>query len=342
MKPEGVIMTKRYRTAIVGMGAIANVHIDALKRLDEADIVGICDNDPLKETIVKSLDENIRFFTDYNQMIDTLNLDVVHILTPHYLHAPMIMKAITYGIAVLTEKPAGINKEEIMEIIDYIDKNNSKVGIVLQNRFNPTVQKAKEILNEGSMGRILGMKGVLCWNRTGKYYTESNWRGRKDKEGGGFLINQAIHTLDLFYFFGGEISTVSGICSNMFNEGIIEVEDTAAVHFEFKSGASGVFLGTNAHCENTPMRFEIVCQNGSLLIEDETLYLKKDGLKTKLCMNVIKNGSHQYWGTSHFRLIDQFYKSFQNPGNPYVNYKEGLPGVEICLEIYKKTAWKEE
>lgn len=327
----------KLRVGIVGLGAISSVHIETLLRLENVDIVCVCDKDINKKSILSILGGNVAFFEDYSEMIDKIELDAVHILTPHNLHVPMIIKAIEKGVAVLTEKPAGINTDEIEYVNELIKKYNSKVGIVLQNRLNPATVMAKKYVDNGQFGKLTCLKAILTWNRMGEYYTESEWRGKIEKEGGGLLLNQAIHTLDLLYYLGGEIKNFNGSCHTYKNKGLIEVEDTAQIYIEYMNGGTGIFFGSNCYGVNSPVFIEMIFENGTLVIENDCLYSITTEEKLLLCINNVFDGAHDYWGTSHHMLISRFYESFYNPNVKYIKYEEGIQCAKICFEIYKKS-----
>ena len=150
-------------------------------------------------------------------------------------------------------------------------ENKRQITINFQNRFNPTSIKAKEIIDSGEMGKIRGVKGLVTWFRDADYYVESGWRGSFQTEGGGVLINQSIHTLDLMRWLVGEVEFIEGHVSTRALKDVIEVEDTAEATLYFKNGARGIFYATNCYTDNSPVEIEIHFDKGTLRIYDDEL-----------------------------------------------------------------------
>jgi predicted dehydrogenase len=136
-------------------------------------------------------------------MIDNEQLDVVHICTQHYLHPSMTIKALEKGCDVLTEKPMSTKYEDAVKMVETADRVDKTLGVIFQNRYNPGSVFAKKILDSGELGKVLGAKLDVTWMRTDEYYSKSDWKGTWDKEGGGVMIDQAIHTFDLLATLAG-------------------------------------------------------------------------------------------------------------------------------------------
>ena len=212
------------KAAIIGLGVIGKVHYDVLKRQGE-DIVALCDIDAAK---LNGYD-NVKKYFDYKKMLDEEQIDVVHICTPHYLHADMTIYALERNVNVLCEKPLCIKKEDVARIIDAENKPEAMLGVCLQNRYNKSSQFVKRYFQNKKIDFAFGN---VLWHRDKAYYASGEWRGKKETEGGGVLINQAIHTLDLMQWICGEPTSV---CANTYNyslKDVIEVEDTAVALFK--------------------------------------------------------------------------------------------------------------
>lgn len=125
----------------------------------------------------------------------------MHICTPHYLHVPMAVYGLTHGVHVFMEKPPVISGEQLAQLEEAVAGSDRRLGLCFQNRYNPSVQEVKKLLASGEAGRIRGARGLVTWSRGREYYTESGWRGSLATEGGGALINQSVHTLDLLAYF---------------------------------------------------------------------------------------------------------------------------------------------
>ena len=183
-------------TAVIGAGAIHRCHVNALRQIPNVALRALVDIDSVKG-LTLAMAYQCRFYQDYREMLLDDAIDVVHICTPHFEHKRMILAALAAGKHVFCEKPVGMNSSEFGDIVQAVDQSPGLLGVCYQNRLNPTSLRIRQELSEGGLGKMLGMKAVLTWSRSGAYYTESPWRGRLATEGGSLLINQAIHTLDL-------------------------------------------------------------------------------------------------------------------------------------------------
>ena len=329
---------KKINSAIIGCGAIYRLHADAIKQSKYSNLVAVVD---IEEQKAKSAatDYECKHFTDYKEVLLSSDIEVVHICTPHYLHASMAIEALKAGKHVLVEKPIARDVSQAQQLVQEAKKNSKYLGVCFQNRYNNTSIKIKEMLDQEVLGKIKGIKGIVAWNRDEAYYTESNWRGSWETEGGGVLINQSIHTLDLMQWFGGEIEHIEGHVSTRVLKHIIEVEDTADATIYFRNGAVGIFYATNCHTTNSPVEIEIHCEQGVLKIDDGDLLLKKDGQKQCLVSDTCSNGSKAYWGISHCNLIEQFYNSIINKNHKgFINGSEGVIALEMIDRIYKSSA----
>ena len=208
------------RSAIVGCGGIAQVHARALSEMPEAELIAFADVIPERaETMAGKYGG--RAYSSLDELLDHEKIDVLHICTPHYLHTPMAQAAAERGINVFTEKPPVIDRQQWTEFKQLGDK--VRVGICFQNRYNGSTRALKDLLSTGEPGKVLGSRGFVTWRRDAPYYTESGWRGALSTEGGGALINQAIHTLDLMAYFLGPGQVLGASLSNRHLKGIIEV-----------------------------------------------------------------------------------------------------------------------
>ena len=324
------------KTAVIGLGAIFETHFAAIKNGGFTTLCAVCDikNEKLSAALEKIADENVKGYTDYKEMIDTEKPDVVHVCTPHYLHRDMAVYALEAGCDVYLEKPAAMNAKEAMEIVEASERCGKKVCVSFQNRVIPTNALAKEIVDDARYGKLLGIRAEMTWSRGGAYYTESGWRGTWEKEGGGVLMNQSIHTLDLMYCFGGKVERVEGSVALRKNRGTIEVEDTAEATIWFENGVTGIFYATNCHAVSTPAELELVCERGSLLIRNDRLYVNADGVLREATTNDGAAVGKAVWGAGHVAMIGEFYKSILGEGGDYCYISDGYRVLEIIEGIY--------
>ena len=315
------------KTAILGCGAISYVHVEALIR-QGIDIVALCDIKKEKAQIIKekhSLDCAI--YTDYQQMLKVQEIEVVHICTPHYLHAQMAEYALAKNINVLLEKPASINEKEIDMLISAQANSKAQLGICFQNRYLEGNKDAKVFLQDKS---ICGITGTLFWCRDKDYYSLSGWRGTKEKEGGGVLINQAIHTLDLMIWLAGMPEYLTATVSNRHLQGIIEVEDTAECFWEIEKG-NAMLYATTAASKNYPINIKIDSDSHTVEITGESCEI--DG--NKYSDSNISMVGKQYWGIGHYKLIEDFYSCLKEGRKFPIGIEEGAKALKMIFAIYK-------
>ncbi|NLX71416.1 MAG: Gfo/Idh/MocA family oxidoreductase [Clostridiales bacterium] len=325
--------------AIIGCGSIHNVHADAVTGSKLSHLVCVADIQRDK-AYTSAQNYNCKWYTDYIDAIKDDAVDVVHICTPHYLHAEMAVQALLAGKHVLIEKPVSIHIKEAEEIIDAREKSRRYVGVCFQNRFNKTSQKAKEMIDSGVVGAVKGVKGIVTWFRDEDYYTKSGWRGRFATEGGGVLINQSIHTIDLMQWLGGGVEAVRGSVSTHLLGNVIEVEDTAHATLFFNNGARGVFYATNCYTTNSPVEIEIDCEKAKLRLYDEKLYVEQDGYCNCIANeNGGETSYKSYWGKSHADLIQRFYNGILNEDlGSIISVEEAMESIKIIDAIYKSSS----
>ncbi len=317
--------------AIIGCGSVAPVHAHALKQLSNVELVACADTN-MERAQRLAREYGIRAYASMEELLNSEQVEVVHLCTPHYLHTPMAGLAATRGIHVLTEKPPVINREQWAQL-----KKTSeavRVGVCFQNRYNEGVAQMKKLLAEGALGKALGARAFVTWTRDQEYYENSGWRGKLATEGGGALINQAIHTLDLMVYLMGKPSRVESSLSNHHLKGIIEVEDTLEVYMAFGQ-APGLFYATTAYCMNSPVLLEIACENGTLRLEGQALSLLwKDGRTQRLEYETPLNVAKDYWGGSHITCIADFYDALEAGRETPLGLDKIKDTIETLFAIY--------
>ncbi|RAK05462.1 putative dehydrogenase [Halanaerobium saccharolyticum] len=322
---------KKLKAAIIGCGNIYPVHADILASKENVELKHMID---IKENRAQKAAEkyNCEYLTDYSKLLDK-ELDVVHICTPHFLHSPMAIKFLESEINVLVEKPLALNYAEGRKLIQAAEKSRAHLGVAFQNRFNENNQRAKKILEAETLGKITGIKGLVTWHRDRDYYLNDEWKGFYKTEGGGVLINQAIHTLDLIQWFGGPVKAARGNVDTRVLDDVIEVEDTADATLFFEADFNGIFYATNAFSSNSPIEIEIDCEKGSMRLFEDQLLIKKDGQIDNFKENS-DTDYKAYWGYGHQRLIDGFYQDIWNDTQSNtINAQEGIKTLELIKAI---------
>lgn len=323
-----------FRTAVIGCGGIAQVHKKVLMSIPEVELIACCD---IKAEKAKQYADgtSMRWYESLDEMLACEELDSVHICVPHPLHTPIAIKCADAGLHVFTEKPPVVSYEQWTDFSRLRDAG-TYVGICFQNRYNYSVKKAYELIAAGSLGKVKGARAFLTWNRPAEYYTDSDWRGHWDTEGGGCLINQAIHTLDLLVYLLGKPEDVQCHMSNHTLKGVIEVEDTFESYIKFKDDVGAVFFASNAYCDNAPVLIDISCESGCMRLEGDTLTVTYgDGSKASFSDSMVPQFAKDYWGNSHFECIKDFYDAISSK-KPYKNDIDSVSStMELMLNMYK-------
>ena len=312
------------RIGIIGLGTIGKVHKEVIDSLSE-DLVAICDNNPN----VLSKYSKIKGYLDYQQMIDKENLDVVHICTPHYLHTEMILYALNKNLNVLCEKPLCIKMEDIPLILEAEKNSLGKLGVCHQNRYNNVNMYLNKYLEDKS---IISAHGEVIWCRRESYYAQAEWRGKVTTEGGGVLINQALHTLDLMQWFCGEPQSVDGVISRLLLSEKIEVEDTAMLYCNGKTPFS--FFATNTGGSDLPTEVKLYLSNGEYIVAYPDRLFINNKLVTQENMSVVLGKC--CYGNGHEKLILDFYDCIKNNKPFAIDGNEACKAIKIILQIYRK------
>jgi UDP-N-acetyl-2-amino-2-deoxyglucuronate dehydrogenase len=328
------VKMEKLNTAIIGCGAIFGVHAAALQQLPEARLAAVVDINEAKAAEAAQ-HYGCRSYTDYRQMIQDERIQVVHICTPHYLHAEMTIAALRSGKHVLVEKPMATMLADAAAMINVSRETGKSLGVCFQNRYNSTAVRLKSILDSGQAGKVLRARAALKWHRDAAYYQESGWRGAWATEGGGVLINQAIHTLDLLQWFIGGIKSVTGSIATNCLKDIIEVEDTAQAVFTFKNGVTADFCATNCHPVNAPVKLEIECERLSLKLAGDLAIQTLDGRVEKVTEVNARTGAKAYWGCSHLELITDFYRCLQTGEHFTLDGVAGRTALQMVQAIYR-------
>ena len=319
--------------AVIGIGNIGNVHCSVVTNSELVNLYAICDIDESK----MELDEyvNVKKVKDYADVLSDPKIDAVHICTPHYLHFEMAVQAMESGKDVVLEKPICMNSDEIQKLIDKKNETNTNVCVMLQNRYNRCIIKLKELVEDTkATGKLLGVLGCLTWFRDEKYYSEAPWRGKFSTAGGGLIINQAVHLVDLLSYFGGEIEKIQISKSNKLLD-FVEVEDTADACVVFKNGARGLFYATNTYTVNSPYRLELEFENIRYRYADNVLYqIKEDDIEIICKDDTIMQNGKVYWGNGHDVLINRFYAAIEEKTKDYVTLEDSAMAMKTMLQFY--------
>ena len=326
---------------IIGCGMISRWHAEAIVAIDDAYLVGVAD-----ASQSRAIDFASKYcctaFQSPDALIASDDVDVVCICVPSGLHAEYAVKVASFGKHFVVEKPLAITREQLGAIIEACEKNHVKGCVISQLRFAPDVQKAKKAIEDGLIGRIVFADLTMKYHRSEKYYATSPWRGTKAMDGGGALMNQGIHGIDLLQYLAGPISSVCGVCKTLVHS--IEVEDTASLTVEFANGAVGTVTGSTSVFPGFPRYIEINGTKGSIaLTEDKITRWIVDGDD---CTDVIyreigsiasHNDPSQITLELHKKQIENMVDALMTGGDPLVDIYDGKRAVDVVLSAYESS-----
>lgn len=348
------------RFGLVGCGNMGKTHTQSFleKKVKGGVLTAVCDTDPLALAWVKEQDANIQTFDEVTDMLNSDDIDAVLIATPHYDHPPMAMKAMEKGKHVMVEKPIGVFTKNVRELNEKAKDANVVFGIMYNQRTNPIYRKMREMVKSGVLGEIKRTSWLITdWYRSQAYYDTGGWRATWQGEGGGVLINQCPHNLDLWQWICGMPKRVTAFAHNgKWHD--IEVEDDVTAYVEYENGATGIFVTTTADYPGTN-RFEIVGDLGKLVYEfDRLTYYKLEMSErefnqenkemfatptaTKTVIDLTENpqtsdlpkGAPLDGGTQHVGVLNAFIKEIKGEGQLIANGVEGIDGLTISNAIH--------
>lgn len=325
------------KVGIIGCGSIFTMHATSTDHLPNAELVAVCDVKP--DRADRAAEKyGVRAYYDYKEMIEKETLDVVHVCVPHYLHPIISRYALEHGVNVLCEKPMSIKLEDGEYNVRLAKERGLKYGIIFQCRFNNTSRLVKENLDNGTLGKVISARVTLTWCKPDSYYALSDWKGTWDKEGGGVVIDQAIHSLDLANWFIND--TPVRVQAHLANRGhdIMEVDDTGEGFINYKGGATLSFWAMNNYGCDDPIEIRMLCENGKVVMSyDEATVTLNDGrvLTAKTGDdNLYYEGGKDYWGFQHIREIADFYDAVENDREPKISGEEALKIQKLICAIY--------
>lgn len=334
------------RYAIIGCGRISPNHLMAAKE-NNLNIVALCDLIPanMADKIVKcGLPNSTKQYTDYKQMLDEEDLDLIAIATESGKHAAIALDCIEKGIHVIIEKPIALSLEDADAIIAAAERKGVQVSACHQNRFNKSIQKIREAVEAGRFGKLFHGTAHIRWNRGPSYYKQAAWRGTWEQDGGA-LMNQCIHNIDLLrWMMGDEISEVFAYTDRL-NHDYIEAEDLGIALVKFKNGAYGVIEGTtNVYPANLEETLYIFGEKGtvkaggqSVNIIEEWIFADQIDDPEAVKAEYGENPPNIY-GFGHKPLYADMIDAIKNKRKPYVDAKAGRRAIELVLAIYKSAA----
>ena len=323
------------RAAIVGWGDVAVIHREAIDVIDGAELVGVVDTDPERRAAAIA-ETGVPGFATVDELLDAVPVDVVHVTTPHDQHVTPTLQALARGVHVIQEKPLAADLAEAEQLVQAARTATAKVGICLQNRYNVSSQELRRLLDSGDLGAIHGAYASVVWTRTPDYYLAKPWRGSRERSGGGLLINQAIHTLDLVQWLLGDVTELKGHVSTRKFGDVIDVEDTAEMLLTHESGVQTAFYATLTAPQHRPVEIELDCENAYVTLRNGLSVAWKDGREPEFFPErQAPSGGRSYWGVSHELLIRDFYARLDDPEPFWISPAEALKSLRILKRTYE-------
>lgn len=335
--------SKKFGLGIVGCGNISDMHAHAIINSERGTLVSA--HSRTESRLKAFCDEyDISGSTSFEEFLKNPNLDAVSICTPSGTHLDYGIHAAEAGKHVIVEKPIEVTVKRANALIDSCKENGVQLAVIYQNRFIDDVVKMKQAIDSGEIGKPILASASVRWFRSQEYYGDSTWRGTFALDGGGVVINQSIHTIDLLQWFTGNVESVSALKGTFTHSGI-EAEDTAVACLRFKNGAIGVFEGSTSVIPAQKRRIEVNGATGTALLEGGRFQKKPaDDHPEKTEAGGEAAGADSPLGgmdaINHQRQFDQIFEAFAGSGDPIVSGEESLKSLAIVEALY--TAAEEE
>lgn len=333
-------MRKILRIGIVGLGNISGIHAQAIHESKNCELVSAYSRNTAKlEGFVSQ--NNIVGYTDWNKFISDKGLDAVAICTPNGTHLDYGKKAANAKKHIIVEKPIEVSIERANELTAICDKNNVSLAVIYQNRFIDKIAGLKQLILENKLGRLIMGDAYVKWFRSQDYYDSGEWRGTIALDGGGVLINQAIHTIDLLQWFMGDVDSVFGQAGTFSHQ--LEGEDNAVGTLRFKNGAIGVIQASSSVQPAQARRLEIHGEKGSIVIDGDDVRVFIEGvpneLEKKREEKIETAGSSNPMGgfktEAHKKQFEAIANAFFNKEQAPVSSIESIKSLAIVLALYQ-------
>lgn len=314
------------RVAIVGNGVIAPIHMNFVLNRDNTKLVAMADIDSHK---LIEVPRETAVYTDFIKMLDEVKPDIVHSCTPHDVHYQVAEACLERGIHIISEKPMTESYHSAMALTTLAESYPAKLGICLQNRYNPSSREMIEIVRNERYGKLIGIRGAVNWFRPLEYYHQAKWRGSLLHAGSGAILNQAIHTLDLMTCLKQDIPMSVRASFAQLNDYELEVEDTASASFIYEDGMRSNFQATVSNFANEPIEISIYMEKAELLLRGTTLYLREGTQYKVLVEDTLRDGQKFYYGAGHQLCLEAFYQAVINNTNDYIHAQDGLLAMRL-------------
>ncbi len=335
---------RKYGFGVIGCGVISDTHIDAINALSNGEVIAVCDK---REDAAKAKAEKYGcdYYTDLADMLKDDRIEICDIVVPSGLHAPLGIQCAEAGRHVVCTKPIDVTLEKIDALIDACDRNGVKCAATHQLRNYTNYKRLKAAVETGRLGKLLYGNAIVPWFRSDEYYSDG-WHGTKKLDGGGALMNQSIHYIDLLLWIMGDVAKL-GAFTDALNHPTIEVEDCASAALKFKSGAQGLIQGTTCTYVGYPATLEIHGSKGNvILIGDDLKLWEVEGDETEYNPTAGETGgaSDPKMGMlgeavqAHTEQIADVLAAIEEDREPSLSGREARRAVALITAIYKSSA----
>jgi UDP-N-acetyl-2-amino-2-deoxyglucuronate dehydrogenase len=337
-------MTKHI--GLIGGGNISETHARAARAVPGVEIAAIYGTNAEKVARL-SREHGAKPYTDFDQFLNHRPMDLVAIGSPSAMHATQGIAAVRRGLHVLIEKPIDVTTERADALISEADKAGVKLGVFFQDRCKPDILRVKKAVDEGVLGKPILADARVKWYRPPDYYAKSRWRGTRALDGGGALINQAVHTVDLMLWLFGDVVSVQASCKTALHA--IEVEDTLIALLQFGNGALGSLQASTSVFPGYPRRLELTGSQGTLIIEQDRLLAAdlRNPTEGLLCggdadPNRSADSPVVSDARGHQAVLEDFLEAIQSNTKPRCDGREGRRSLALVEAIYEACRTRKE
>ncbi|MFJ7728643.1 Gfo/Idh/MocA family protein [Neobacillus sp. NPDC097160] len=343
------------KVGVIGIGNMGSSHVQLLDKgqIKRATLTAICSrNEGRNEWVKNNTQGDVQIFRDEETFFSESGIDAVLIATPHYSHPELAKKAFANGIHVLIEKPAGVYTKNVLEMNEAAKASGKVFGIMYNQRANPLYQKLRDLILSGELGKIKRTNLIVTdIYRSQSYYDSSNWRATWKGEGGGVILNQALHQLDIWQWTTGDMPKRIRAVSSVGKYHDIEVEDDVTVYVEYENGATGVFITSTGEVPGTN-RFEIIGDRGKIVVENEEIIFYQLTQSEREFNKTYKGGfGMPEWkkinipvkveNANHAKIIQNWIDSISNGSSLLAPGEDGVKALEIANAMYL-SSWLNE
>lgn len=336
---------KQFGFGIVGAGVISNIHAMAISSIDNAKLIGVYSINKNKSDVFANKN-NCTAYNTLEEMVKNPEIDIVCICTPSGIHLDPALKCIEAGKHCLIEKPLEVTLEKCDRIIEAAHKTGVKIGVIFPSRFYEASMQVKKSIDEKRFGELVLGDAYVKRYRSAEYYKSSTWRGTREFDGGGALMNQGIHSVDLLQWYMGAVESVQSVTANIRHKEI-EVEDTVVSTLKFANGALGTIECSTAVFPGALKRIEIMGTAGTAILEESNLIkwqFEKATSEDEMIIQTMSRGNVSHGGVSnpadisfigHQKQMEDMIKCIETGDTPFIDGLEGRKSVEIVLAIYE-------